>query len=160
MRLSLGYHVTFHPYGTWLPGDRRGWTARPGGSVLRDAYPPLEAYARERLLGPAVFFDDLQRAVITSTITAVCAHRVWLLHALVVHTDHIHVVVTADVAPEWVMNTLKSWSTRRLREAGAVGALAKIWARHGSTRYLDDERRLVAAIEYVVQQGGARYGTE
>jgi REP element-mobilizing transposase RayT len=157
MRIPLGYHLTFHPYGTWLPGDDRGWSARPGEPVLLDRYPPLAAYARERLLGPPVFFDERQRAVITSTIVEVCAYRQWLLHAAAVHPDHIHVVVTADVAPEWVVNSLKSWSTRRLREAGSVDALAKIWARHGSTRYLDDERRVVVAIEYVVRQGGTRY---
>ena len=160
MRIPLGYHLTFHPYGTWLPGDDRGWSERPGGAALLDGYRPLEAYARERLLGPTVFFDDRQRAVIRTTIVEVCAYRAWFLHAAVVHPDHIHVVVTADVAPEWVMNSLKSWSTRRLREAGAVDPLAKLWARHGSTRYLDDERRAVAAIEYVVQQGGTRYRSE
>ena len=107
-----------------------------------------------------MFFDDHQRSVITKTIVAVCAHRGWFLHALVVHPDDIHVVVTADVPQEWAMNALKSWSTRRLRESGAIEALPKIWARHGSTRHLDDERRVVAAIECVVQQGGARYQTE
>ena len=160
MRTPLGYHLTFHPYGTWLPGDDRGWTARPGGPVLLDRYPPLAAYARERLVGPPVFFDDHQRSVITKTIVEVCSHRGWLLHALVVHPDHIHVVVTADVPPEWAMNALKCWSTRRLRESGAIEALPKIWARHGSTRHLDDERRVGVAIEYVVQQGGARYQPE
>ena len=160
MSTALGYHLTFHPYGTWLPGDERGWTERGGDGSRREPNRQLEGIAREGLLGPPLRFDERQRSVVDRTIIAVGAHRGWRLHALVVHSDHVHLVVTPEVAPERVVSTLKSWSTRRLREEELVAETARVWARHGSTRYLGDERRMVVAIEYVIRQGGRRLSAD
>jgi hypothetical protein len=52
------------------------------------------------------------------------------------------------------MSSLKAWSTRRLRECGLVGADRRVWARHGSTRWLGDLDALRAAVSYVVWQQG------
>jgi hypothetical protein len=67
----------------------------------------------------------------------------------------VHVVVTASATPERVMNDLKSWTTRRLVEAGVFQKGAKGWSRHGGTRYVWDELALHEVCEYVMERQGA-----
>jgi hypothetical protein len=60
-------------------------------------------------------------------------------------------VLSSQGTPEEAMATLKAWSTRRLREAGHVAAAARVWARHGSTRYLWTEADVEGALRYVLE---------
>jgi hypothetical protein len=48
---------------------------------------------------------------------AECHHRRWPLRAVHARTNHVHVVIWAQHAPERVMNDLKAWATRRLASA-------------------------------------------
>ena len=92
------------------------------------------------------------RRVVAKTIEAHCAYRGWELAAVNVRSNHLHVVVgQAGVAPEVMMRELKAWCTRRLREAGLVGAEGAVWTAHGSTRYLWKENAVATAVDYVVE---------
>lgn len=144
------YFITFTTYGTWLRGDRRGWTRhdqhRHG---FEPPDPALESLDRSKLRAPPVLLTPPMRDLVGRTIREVCAHRTWTLAALSVRTNHIHAVLTADPPPEPVMTTLKSWSTRRLREANLSDPDMPVWAGHGSTRYLNDHASLAAATDYI-----------
>jgi hypothetical protein len=49
----------------------------------------------------------------------------------------------------------QAYATRKLREYGVVEPDQKVWARHGSTRYLWTEEHIAVAVDYVVNgQGG------
>jgi REP element-mobilizing transposase RayT len=61
------------------------------------------------------------RGVIAQAIRDVCHHNEWMLQALNVRTDHVHIVLSREAPPEKAINFLKAWSTRRLREAGVDG---------------------------------------
>ena len=63
-------------------------------------------------------------------------------------------VVPAPEIPERVMNTLKSWSTRRMVEAGALPPGTTPWVRHGSTRYLWKHDQILSACRYVSEGQG------
>ncbi len=54
------------------------------------------------------------------------------------------------------MTTLKSWATRRLREAGLVGDAIRPWSEHGSTRYLWEDRDVEGACWYVLNAQDGR----
>ncbi len=69
-------------------------------------------------------------------------------------TNHIHIVVTTPARPEKVMADFKAWMSRRLREAFGESADRDRWTQHGSTRYLNTNGALHAAIAYVVDQQG------
>jgi hypothetical protein len=119
----LGYFITFRTYASWLHGDDRGSVDRTNnhfGTPMLSAHRGREAFDhRERSAAPFEL-DGVQRGIVDGAIRAVVVHRRWTLHALNVRTNHAHVVVTAVQTPERVMNTLKSWATRRLRESGLV----------------------------------------
>lgn len=70
-----------------------------------------------------------------------------------VRTNHIHVVVDADIAPEVVMHAFKAYASRLLNRSESPGT--KRWTRHGSTRYLWTRESVEAAVRYVVESQGA-----
>lgn len=91
---------------------------------------------------------DEQRMVVDDVIRAHCEIRSWIIHALNVRTNHVHLVCAADRPPEKIMGECKAWSSRRLRER--AGAPDRVWARHGSTRYITTEASLRRTIQYVL----------
>lgn len=153
----MGYLITFTTYGTWVHGDVRGSVVPahniPGTPLIDD-----DSHRRDldhgRFKHPCITLNTKRRAVVRDTIMEVTEYRDWTLHALNVRTNHVHIVVGADETPERVMNTMKSWATRRMREKGVLDAGSKAWTRHGSTRYLWKPEQLQAACRYVCEGQG------
>jgi REP element-mobilizing transposase RayT len=79
-----------------------------------------------------------------------CSHRGWEVLALNVRTNHVHVVLSANIAKERVLSDLKAWATRKLRESGMATKYDQVWAHHGSTRVLATEAAVEAAVQYVL----------
>jgi REP element-mobilizing transposase RayT len=154
----LAYLITFRSYGTWLHGDDRGSTDRR--NYNRYGAPAMAANSRilieeqGNLKTSAVLLNCGQRAIVEAAIREVCQYRNWVLHAVNARTNHVHSVVSAPRAPEDVMNSFKSYATRRLREAGALAREVSPWARHGSTPYLWTEEQVARAVDYVVNGQG------
>ena len=94
---ALAYFLTWSTYGTWLPGDQRGWIQYAHGWQLPDAVRTLEAEAK--MTEDACRLDGEQRGVVERQIAETCAVRGWELHAVNCRSNHAHVVVTADQAP-------------------------------------------------------------
>lgn len=154
----LAYFITFHTYGTWLHGDDRGSMDREHNEPGTPCLPPDEQRRRRAaaaLRHAPVILGSHARAVVERTILEVAEHRGWTVHALAVRSNHVHVLVSAPDRPEPVMNAFKSWSTRRLVEAGLLPPQAPAWVRHGSTVYLWKPLELRAACKYVAYGQGA-----
>ncbi len=150
----VAYFLTFSTYGSRFHGDDRGSVDRrfhniPGTPYLKPNE-TLVNYERNLCKQFPVAFNPAQRKSVEHTIREVCKHNKWTLHAVNARTKHVHVVLTAIKRPELVMNSLKSWCTRKLRENGLLSDEIKPWSRHGSTRYLWDERALYYACRYVI----------
>lgn len=115
---------------------------------------------REKTVQTPVVLDTAQRTLVTNTITEVCEHRSYTLRAVNVRSNHVHAVISRAMQPEKIVNDLKSYATRRLREAGLAENEQRVWARGASTRYLWKPRHVEAAIEYVLySQGDILFGT-
>lgn len=153
----LAYLITLHSYGSWLHGEAKGSVDRlhnlPGTEVLLSDEKRLTAMEARRREA-AVTFSAPQRQLVHATIHEVCQHRGWELYALNVRTNHVHVVVAGNSTPEKMMNDFKAWATRRLREADLVSSTAKVWSRHGSTRWLWNDQAVEAACRYVLEGQG------
>jgi REP element-mobilizing transposase RayT len=153
----LAYHITWTTYGTWLPGDARGWIkAGVWGIQLADR--DLERRARERMGESAVILTPEQRLLVEHTIRDHCAKRDWILHAVNARTTHVHVVVTAQRDADEVMNQFKAWCSRKLSDqAGLTTPVAKKAGRRrwftedGDKNKIDDDRYLENAIRYVME---------
>ena len=160
----LAYLITFRTYGTWLPGDERGSVDREHRRSGQPYLPPdqrVAAKASQRLLQAPIELSSEQRSVVETSVRAVCLHRGWHLQGIAARANHVHVVVSAQETPERVMNAFKSWGTRMMIEAGLVEPGAKVWARHGSTRYLWKPDSVANACRYVLEhQDGERFDDE
>jgi len=119
----FAYFLTWSTYGTWLPGDERGWIEFRRGWQLPDGVRKLEAEAR--MSEDACRLDGEQRAVVERQVAETCKARGWELHAVNCRSNHAHVVVSAVQAPKVVRNQLKAWCTRRLKELEVRRRLAE-----------------------------------
>ena len=157
------YLITFHTYGTWLPGDPRGMVTREQnqyGEPRRGGCDALLERSRGLLQNPPVVLKAGERVVVRRAFEEVCRHRAWTLHAAHVRSNHVHVVVGADASPGRIMGDLKAWATRRVVQAGHRPRAAHVWVRQGSTRYLWHRAAVVAACFYVLhEQGDVLLGT-
>lgn len=150
MAPALAYFLTWTTYGTWLRGDERGWAERVGRKTRYASPDPSRVAAdRGRLKHDPIVLTPEMRLVVDRAIRDGCAHRGWRLHALNARTNHVHAVVAASTSIDRALVDLKAWGTRRLRERGMVGAETRVWTRHGSTRFIDSQASLDAAIDYV-----------
>ena len=98
--------------------------------------------------------DELRRSVVIEAVVEVCMYRDWQLFAAHARSDHVHVVVSAEAAPEKVMNDFKAYASRALTRAGFDHAKRKRWSRHGSTKYLWQPEHVARAIVYVISEQG------
>ena len=151
----LAYFLTWTTYGTWLPGDERGWVKWHGG--VQQPSEPLRQYSAAKMVETAVTLDSLQRQLVDTTIRRHCEIRGWSLHALNVRTNHVHAVVTAiDYAPDSVVEQFKAWCTRKLKELASTGSHQEFqrthwWTEGASKRCLNNESDLASAVEYVTE---------
>ena len=91
-----------------------------------------------------------EQDVVAAAVQEHCQHRGWELLALAVRSNHVHTVIAvSETPPEGMMGALKARATRWLREEGLVGPQARVWAYHGSTRYLWDGKSVNAAVAHV-----------
>ena len=58
--------------------------------------------------------DATRREAVLAAVVERCLDRHWNLLAAHVRTNHVHIVIEADVRPERIMNDLKSYASRCL----------------------------------------------
>jgi valyl-tRNA synthetase len=156
---SLTYFITFTTYGQHLHGHAEGSADRAHNIPGTPYLPPdaeTEKSAEDQLQSkPYSLASSEERKAVQEAISEVCEHRGWRLLVMHVRTTHVHIVLEADALPEKVMNDFKSYATRKLRERGMVSPDARLWTRHGSTRYLNYPKSIEAARNYIVDEQGA-----
>jgi REP element-mobilizing transposase RayT len=175
----IAYFITWTCYGTWLPGDDRGWTKWHKGDQLPQ--PRLADWCREQMVEKPVLLSESQRKIVHDTVSRHCEIRKWHLHVVNCRSNHCHVVVTApNYDGEQVRDQFKSWCKRKLKEDqrsklpeglrhAATNATSKRsdasppvsrsngakfrehwWTRKGSVRHLFDDDSLDAAVIYTL----------
>jgi len=149
--MAVAFFSTWTTYGSWLPGDERGWFSRAKGLQTGDAMREFEATLQ--LNEDALFLDVNQRRLVEKTIADHCAIRGWTLHAVNCRSNHVHVVVTAaGTSIEVPREQFKAWCTRKLKEAERITTRTLHvrecwWTRRGWDLYIDGD--LFDVVAYV-----------
>ena len=89
----LAFYLTVSTYGTWLPGDQRGWVEYRHGWQMPDPVRELEAHAK--MTEDACVLTLRERQIVEAQIVETCEHRGWLLHAKNCRSNHVHVLLSA-----------------------------------------------------------------
>jgi REP element-mobilizing transposase RayT len=124
------------------------------GSRPLDPNPTRLVAERHLTDQPVYTLDQPRRDAVLASILDRARQRGWTILAAHVRVNHVHIVVSADAAPERVMNDLKSYASRILNQNGFDTADRKRWARHGSTRWLRERDDVENAIRYIIEKQG------
>jgi REP element-mobilizing transposase RayT len=158
--------LTWTTYGTWLPGDARGFVSnvrdgdgpevrhnRPGTAYDADA-PGLVRSSRSTLKGPPVWLGQAHADRLVAQFRETAAFRGWALLAAAVMANHAHLVVgvPGDPDPEALLRDFKSYGSRALSAEHGRPASGTWWTEGGSRRKLPDGRAVAAAARYVGKQ--------
>jgi len=154
----IAYFISFRTYGTWLHGDERGSTDRHNNThgspkiLLNDHWHKITS---ARLKRRPVRLNAARRKSIEKAVRETCQKRGWILFAINVRTNHVHIVVSAHSRPSITLNAFKANATRQMRADNCWLSADTPWADKGSERWLWTEKHLSAAIEYVVNGQGS-----
>ncbi len=91
--MSFAIFTTWTTYGTWLPGDDRGWFDPSVGLGRPDALQMRQATLM--MTEDAVVLDLIQRQIVDRIIVEHCRIRGWKLHAVNCRSNHVHVLLSA-----------------------------------------------------------------
>src|SRR6056297_3007718 len=122
MQDPIAFFITWPTYGTWLPGNERGWVEYHHGWQLPNRQ-----------------------------VAETCNFRAWTLYAVNCRSYHVHIVVGAfNTVPKKIRSDIKAWCTRRLKEQCDLQR-SNWWAERGSIRYIWNEDSLATVIQYVME---------
>ena len=110
----IAFFLTWTTYGTWLPGDARGWVEYRNGFQLPD--PILELECAARMTEDACRLGPHQRERVHKQLAETCKYKGWRLHAVNCRSNHVHVVLSSTAHPKVIREQLKAWCSRRLNE--------------------------------------------
>jgi REP element-mobilizing transposase RayT len=139
--------ITWTTYGTWLPGDSRGWRKWKSGE--QQPQPLLEDWCRERMKEKPLVLNERQRAVVEKVIREHASIRGWELHAVSAHSNHVHVAVTAAAPPKRVRDQFKANATRVLRQSPEPITHEKIWTKGGDIEFINTDGDLEQVVIYI-----------
>lgn len=156
--IPLAYLITFRCYGTWLHGDKRGSTDRFHNAYKSPHIKRNEPWQRHNvstLKSDPVCLNAAQRETVEVAVRETCTFRKWLLRAVNVRTNHVHLVASIGAKkPKLALNAFKANATRKMREEGFWDRPHSPWADRGSKKSLWNERSVERAIDYVLHGQG------
>lgn len=150
------YHVTGNTYGTWLPGDRRGWREKGHKRHVDGDYrtpPPtgtgerLLGYSLEAMAHDAVSLDPGQRVIAGKAMVGFLVAKGF--EVIVFSCDAIHLHLLGRFPDGQVRRPVghaKVNAYYRLRDAGRGG---KVWARSCGVKPIADRAHQVRVFNYI-----------
>jgi len=134
--------ITTTSYGTWLPGDLRGYV-RKGVTLPGD--PRLLNLSQKLLKGKPVYFNDRERNALFDALLNACNEFSYRLTDAAVETWHLHWIVWhGDDTIQTMAGRLKT----RMRQKLARG---RVWIEGYCGEPLYDDAAVAQAQEYIAR---------
>lgn len=173
----MHWHFTSTTYGTWLPGDERGFVStvnnyrpediekkqdqtrlrhnQPGTNYDRQMQ-GLKLSAKQSLKCDPIYLNAEQAHAVLVQFQETCTYRHWTLLAASIMSNHFHAVVIApnEVDSEDILGDLKSYASRRLNKKWGKPASDTWWTESGSQRPKNNEPAIRNAVRYAWNQDG------
>ena len=158
------FHVVLTTYGTWLPGDKRGFRTRHHRVHVPGDYkspPPAGMFAAtlrrstKLLKHTPVHLNESLRSATGTAVIGRLRQLGGFVCAAAVCGDHMHLLVKlpSSQTRQWIGLAKKhAWFT--VREVGWTG---KLWAKRAKFEPVRDRRHLENVLRYIIahqHQGG------
>jgi REP element-mobilizing transposase RayT len=152
MVFPQAYHITFGVYLARPPGSQKPHVDHDHneyGEPLAPTNQGREDWAREHATDEPVELTIEQRIVVEEAIRDLAKRYGWIIHAIAVQRDHVHVVISAarkgDELREAIKAVASRWLNQKFRKR-------KWWAEGGSAKYLWERPYFKNAVDYVNDQ--------
>jgi REP element-mobilizing transposase RayT len=169
MHFDRAWFLTWHTYGTWLPGNAQGFVSPirndSGDSELHNIpqttvesdHPRLTSWARKRLKCKPILFTKAHAEILAPQFQETAGHREWKLLTFAIVPNHVHIVVgvVGDPSPDDILGDFKSYGSRALNAKFPRPESGTWWTVSGSKRILDSDQSIFGAIRYTFEQAGA-----
>ena len=159
------WHFTWTTYGTWLPGDKRGFVSNycedgarlKRNNRLEDEYTadlPELIEASRHLMHDSVRLREAQAVVCREQFLKTADHYRWQIAAGAIMPTHVHLLIgtPGDPEPEEMLRDLKSFASRTLNKYFERPDSGRWWTKSGSRRKVGDPDYFAAAYRYVLNQ--------
>jgi len=161
--------LTWTTYGTWLPGDERGFVSRvpllDGAHVIHnipgEPYdaddPQVQSAAEDAMQGHPVRLNTEQAKTLMRVVADVSERHGIEPLAVAILPNHVHIVCQAEHSGEELLQLFKGNASRVLNTEYQLHEAPRWWTKGGSTRWSKKRNDLTAAIDYVRNQTGSLY---
>jgi hypothetical protein len=147
MSEMIAYMATWTTYGTWLPGDERGYVDNKG--QLQNADEKLFEKSKELQQSPIVKLNSSEKKIAKQTILDEARRIGHKIIILAVCSNHVHLLAKPYQEPiNKVIGRYKSLTTRTFWEYGRKG---KIWTRGFDKQFCFTEKELTARMIYILK---------
>jgi hypothetical protein len=174
------YHLMANTFGTWLPGDPRGFRTRHHKQHIDGDYksPPSHRYDIQHRAAkngmkrsPVYLSPDARRCAVEAMLHALRDVHATEVLCLAINDVHLHLLArfpdgsgrrvaertsAIDDPPRHYLGLAKQWSSKAMKARGLVDAGA--WARRGKIVPIADREHQVHAFNYIIghiDQGAA-----
>jgi REP element-mobilizing transposase RayT len=146
----IGYMATWTTYGTWLPGDERGYVNNKGQTLPSDK--ELLQRSKELQKYPTVILNNQEKKFAQQIILDEAYKINHKIIALTVCTNHVHLLAKPNQQSiEDIIRRYKNITTRAFWEYGRKG---KIWTRGFDKQFCYTIKELTARIIYIQKHNG------
>jgi REP element-mobilizing transposase RayT len=157
LKIDRYWFLTWTTYGSWLPGDGRGFTDSEHNQPSTPVATPnagLRKFAEQQMTGRPVVLSIKHADILLAQFQETVRFRDWLLIAVAIMQTHLHLVVgvTGDPEPSLVLGDLKSYGSQALNRDIGRSPSGTWWTDLGSKRKLPDARSVESAVAYVTTQ--------
>lgn len=159
--------LTWTTYGTWLPGDDRGFVSPvrkssfdkwqrqnvPGTDYSR-SMSGLKNASEFRLKCPPIFLSHPHARMLLQQFHETAEYREWQNVAVAIMRTHVHLLVSVpgDPAPDKILQDFKAYGSRALNTKWEKPMSGTWWTESGSKRKKWNYVAVVNAVSYVANQ--------
>jgi hypothetical protein len=143
----LATMITTTSYGSWLPGDLRGYVE---DGIILPHDPHRLARATQQMKGTPVHFTTVQQIVLFGTLIAAAREFGYTLTDASVESWHLHWIIMHGFDS---VATMAGRLKNRMRQALRMG---RIWTEGYHHSLLFDEQAIASRRRYIARHAGCR----
>ena len=163
-RTMPAWFLTWTTYGTWLPGDDRGFVSRVPQAdgthhIHNEPDSPYDVSlgdvreaAHRRMKGPPVRLTAAQARVVDAAILEASANHSISVIAYSIMEDHVHLLCQAELDGSKLQQLFKGITARRLGQTQNETASPRWWTEGGSKRHIKKGDSPDAVVDYICSQ--------